>query len=91
MENKFSYYLLYANDEVVLVVIGILIALQVNNWNEVLNRQQRVNPNTGIKYVRYPNSNVFGKWAWNCMTLASAEERLNKLKFSNSYPEILRG
>jgi hypothetical protein len=33
-ENKFSKYLLYAIGEIVLVVIGILIALQVNNWNE---------------------------------------------------------
>ena len=33
-ENKFSKYLLYAIGEIVLVVIGILIALQINNSNE---------------------------------------------------------
>ncbi|WP_282043421.1 DUF6090 family protein [Winogradskyella flava] len=33
-ENKFSKYLLYAIGEIVLVVIGILIALGINNWNE---------------------------------------------------------
>jgi len=33
-ENKVSNYLLYAIGEIVLVVIGILIALQINNWNE---------------------------------------------------------
>ncbi|WP_099547103.1 DUF6090 family protein [Maribacter sp. 4G9] len=33
-ENKFSKYFLYAIGEIVLVVIGILIALQINNWNE---------------------------------------------------------
>ena len=33
-ENKFSKYLLYAIGEIVLVVIGILIAVQINNWNE---------------------------------------------------------
>lgn len=33
-ENKFSKYLLYAVGEIVLVVIGILIALNINNWNE---------------------------------------------------------
>jgi len=32
-ENKFSKYLFYALGEIVLVVIGILIALQINNWN----------------------------------------------------------
>ncbi|WP_455170477.1 DUF6090 family protein [Aegicerativicinus sediminis] len=35
MENKTSKYLKYAVGEIVLVVIGILIALQINNWNEV--------------------------------------------------------
>lgn len=33
-ENKLSTYLIYACGEIVLVVIGILIALQINNWNE---------------------------------------------------------
>ncbi|NND26350.1 MAG: hypothetical protein HKO80_00750 [Flavobacteriaceae bacterium] len=32
-QNKFSKYLLYAIGEILLVVIGILIALGVNNWN----------------------------------------------------------
>lgn len=32
--NKFSKYLIYAVGEIVLVVIGILIALQINNWNQ---------------------------------------------------------
>ncbi|PWI28870.1 hypothetical protein DI383_14510 [Flavobacteriaceae bacterium LYZ1037] len=34
-DNKFSKYLIYAVGEIILVVIGILIALQVNNLNEV--------------------------------------------------------
>ena len=38
-ENKFSKYLIYAIGEIVLVVIGILIALSINNWNE--NRKLR--------------------------------------------------
>lgn len=32
--NKFTTYLLYAIGEIVLVVIGILIAVSINNWNE---------------------------------------------------------
>ena len=36
-ENKFSKYLLYAIGEIFLVVIGILIAFSLNNWNQ--NRQ----------------------------------------------------
>lgn len=34
-ENKFSKYLLYAIGEIILVVIGILIALSINNSNEL--------------------------------------------------------
>ena len=33
MENKTGKYFKYAVGEIVLVVIGILIALQINNWN----------------------------------------------------------
>ncbi|WP_243471151.1 DUF6090 family protein [Winogradskyella sp. MH6] len=33
-EGKTSKYLKYALGEIILVVIGILIALQINNWNE---------------------------------------------------------
>ena len=33
-DNKFSKYLLYVVGEILLVVIGILIALQVDNWNQ---------------------------------------------------------
>ena len=34
MENKTSKYFKYAIGEIILVVIGILIALSINNWNE---------------------------------------------------------
>ena len=34
LENKTAKYFKYAIGEIVLVVIGILIALQINNWNE---------------------------------------------------------
>ena len=34
MQNKTGKYFKYAIGEIVLVVIGILIALQINNWNE---------------------------------------------------------
>lgn len=33
-ENRLGRYLLYAAGEIILVVIGILLALQINNWNE---------------------------------------------------------
>ena len=34
MENKTGRYFKYAIGEIILVVIGILIALSINNWNE---------------------------------------------------------
>ncbi|MBO3116093.1 hypothetical protein J4050_05005 [Winogradskyella sp. DF17] len=34
MKNQTSKYFKYAVGEIILVVIGILIALQINNWNE---------------------------------------------------------
>ena len=34
-EGKTSKYFKYAIGEIILVVIGILIALQINNWNEL--------------------------------------------------------
>lgn len=46
MENKTSKYFKYAIGEIVLVVIGILIALQINNWNE-----NRINKQKTIGYL----------------------------------------
>lgn len=36
-EDKYPIYILYATGEIILVVIGILLALQIDNWN--LNRK----------------------------------------------------
>ncbi|HEY5688165.1 MAG TPA: DUF6090 family protein [Yeosuana sp.] len=43
IENKTGKYLKYAIGEIVLVVIGILIALQINNWNEERKRLRQEN------------------------------------------------
>ena len=48
-ENKFSKYILYATGEIVLVVIGILIALQINNWNE--KRKENIKLKTALQSV----------------------------------------
>ena len=45
-ENRFSKYLVYAIGEIVLVMIGILLALQVNNWNEL--RKKKTSRNTTV-------------------------------------------
>ncbi len=45
-KNKFSKYLLYAVGEIILVVIGILLALQINSWN-----QQRIEDNKEVELL----------------------------------------
>ena len=50
-ENKFSKYLLYAVGEIVLVVIGILIALNINNRNEFnKSYEETINNLNQVKY-----------------------------------------
>ena len=52
-ENKFSKYLLYAIGEIILVVIGILIALQLNT-----NRENKTKRDLGYKYLTEMRSEV---------------------------------
>ena len=51
LENKTGKYLKYAIGEIVLVVIGILIALQINNWNESRKLQKNINTYLNQKLV----------------------------------------
>jgi hypothetical protein len=50
MENKTGKYFKYAIGEIVLVVIGILIALQINNWNE--NRKSNIEEMAILKAMK---------------------------------------
>ena len=50
MENKTPKYFKYAIGEIILVVIGILIALQINNWNE--NRKSDIFENEILTQIR---------------------------------------
>lgn len=49
-EGKTGKYFKYALGEIILVVIGILIALQINNWNE--NRKEQVILNASLNSLR---------------------------------------
>jgi uncharacterized protein with PQ loop repeat len=49
-ENKASKYLLYAIGEIILVVIGILIALQRNNWN--IERLNKIEEQSYLKAIK---------------------------------------
>lgn len=54
-ENRFSKYLIYAVGEIVLVVIGILIALSINNRNEISKNSEKE-----YKYLSNIRSEVIG-------------------------------
>lgn len=49
-DGRFRHYLVYAAGEIVLVVLGILIALQINNWNSA--RQDRARERVYLANIR---------------------------------------
>jgi len=51
MKNKVATYVLYAIGEITLVVVGILIAIQFDNWNQSKNER--------VKELSYLNSYTF--------------------------------
>jgi hypothetical protein len=52
MENKTGTYFKYAFGEIILVVLGILIALQVSNWNQLRSEKNTMN----AYYVKLANT-----------------------------------
>lgn len=72
-ENKFSKYLLYAIGEIVLVVIGILIALQINNWNEIRKDNAETNKINYELNAEFLNNRIILK------------KRIKDLKAANNY------
>jgi len=58
-KNKTGKYLKYAIGEIVLVVIGILIALQINNWNSKrIEKREEISSYTNIKRQINDDKNV---------------------------------
>ena len=66
--NKFSKYLLYAVGEIILVVVGILIALQINNWNQNKLTEAKEQMYLGGMKIEFEKS----------LSLLTREERINK-------------
>src|SRR5210317_1923790 len=69
-ESRFSKYMLYAIGEIVLVVIGILIALQINNWN-----------NGEVEKIEEQNllSNLYSEFEQNLTILEYDISRIDKV------------
>lgn len=74
-ENKVSKYVLYAIGEIVLVVIGILIALQINNWN--INANLKVQERTIMEEVA---RNIQANIAEMEMDALEISERINSIE-----------
>lgn len=70
-ENRLRKYVLYACGEVVLVMIGILLALQVNQWNEERKRlkQERVL----LSQIRDEMASQYGDVYWDLQVLNIAQ------------------
>lgn len=61
-ENKTSKYMLYAIGEIILVVVGILIALSINNWNtNKANEKEAYNQLLEVQKETLNNILVFDK------------------------------
>jgi hypothetical protein len=83
-EGKTGKYLKYAIGEIILVVIGILIALQINNWN-----QNRITQNNQKKYLlllkneTLNNLNELKNAQKTIQTITNGQQELIKLIDSN--------
>jgi len=71
-EKKSDLYLVYAIGEVVLVVLGILIALQIDNWNEV-----KSNHRTEVMLLKEMQTNLKADLADIHYNISSNKEKLN--------------
>ena len=87
-DNKFSKYFLYAAGEIVLVVIGILIALAINNNNEEhKTRTKELNYLSGIKSDINLNLTELKTYISTRETSVSSAETV--LEFFNNKKEVI--
>ena len=90
-ENQFPKYLLYAIGEILLVVLGILIAFQINSWNDArksknLEKQYLINIKNEINasLIKLDESINF-----NTVTLKHIENILSHIEGGLSYSTSL--
>ncbi len=93
-ESRFTRYLIYAIGEIILVVIGILIALQVNNWNETrkLNIAEQGYLNSLREDVNkdiQAQDSIITILKNNLKSLKALEEELKKIDTDPNYEKAL--
>jgi hypothetical protein len=82
MENKTGKYLKYAVGEIVLVMIGILLALQVNNWNS-----NRIEKKKEANYIENINKQFkLNRAQLDVVTLGHQKVHTNATKIINLVP-----
>ncbi|QCX38427.1 hypothetical protein FF125_08285 [Aureibaculum algae] len=82
-EGKTGKYLKYALGEIVLVVIGILIALQINNWN-----QNRLNRITEIAYLKSIKKEIITNYQFNqSLVINRYPKKIKGLKLAKKFCE----
>ncbi len=87
MENKTGKYLKYAIGEIVLVVIGILIALQVSNWNQ--DRMKIAQEKDDLENLKEELQNNILEFRKQDSLFASFEQKTVKgLKILNENPTV---
>ncbi len=76
-KNNFSKYLLYAIGEILLVVIGILIALSIDNWNTY--RKDRSSEADYLKRLSNDLARDTSNYAWTARGSLAKQEALADL------------
>lgn len=85
-KNKFAKYLRYAVGEILLVVIGILIALQVNNWNEA--RKDRIQEKKFLMRLEAELTTDIGNISTSILANKSRMQRAEFLIASVDQPQL---
>ena len=73
-KNRFSKYLVYAIGEILLVMIGILLALQVNNWN-----QSRLDNKEESNYLNRMSEDIKGDIQYLGVEIENAKLEIDSL------------
>ena len=104
-DNQFLKYVQYALGEIVLVVLGILIALQINNWNEYRKdisksrailgefKKDLASDTTGINRVvrLLERRTSYEAWALNRVVYDKSQvDSLKNALFSTVYQEFIQ-
>ena len=90
-QSKFTNYLFYAMGEILLVVIGILIAIQINTWNsnQANYRKEKEYLNNLLNDIEIQSKITLDQIAHEKLMRHNCEKALRNLNSSNPNPDSL--